>query len=168
MLGIKNFKCFGVLNTVNCGVVSKKNFIGSFRYDLNFVRFFGFAQNGFTPMFLGNKVIWVQRLVEEYFPGIFTAVNFSAVNGVIFYVPRKYMLFVAQFFKYSHFFRADELLDIFAVDYPSRVNRFELTYVLLSVKKNERVYLRCNVAEFSALPSLSGIFNTANWLEREI
>lgn len=57
---------------------------------------------------------------------------------------------------------------MFAVDFPSRINRFELTYVLLSVRKNERIYLRCNVAELNSVPSLSSLFNTANWLEREI
>lgn len=162
MVGLQNFKFLTVLNTVNLDLSSKKNSMESLKYGLNFVSFCGFAQNGFTPMFLGNKVVWARRLVEDYFPGVFTAVNFSATNGVIFYVPRKYLLAVAQFFKYSNFFRADELLDMFAVDFPSRVNRFEITYVLLSVKKNERIYLRCNVAEFSALPSLSAIFNTAN------
>lgn len=162
MAGMQNFKFLAVLNTVNSNLASKKNSIELFQYNLNFVSFGGFAQNGFTPMFLGNKVVWVRHLVENYFPGIFTAVNFSAGNGVIFYVPRKYLLIVAQFFKYSGFFRAEELLDIFSVDFPSRVNRFEITYVLLSVKKNERIYLRCNVAEFSSLPSLSNIFNTAN------
>lgn len=78
------------------------------------------------------------------------------------------MEILARFFKYNHAFRCDTLLDVFAVDLPARKNRFEITYVLLSTKYNTRVYIRLHVSERSAVPSLTKLFLSANWLEREV
>jgi NADH/F420H2 dehydrogenase subunit C len=57
------------------------------------------------------------------------------------------------------------LNDICVVDYPEKNNRFELTYNLLSVKYNLRVFLKAYTPAYIA--SLSSIFNSSNWIERE-
>lgn len=59
------------------------------------------------------------------------------------------------------------LLDIWGVDYPSRIKRFEVNYLLLSIKYNLRIILKVTVAEDESIESLVNIFNSANWLERE-
>lgn len=121
----------------------------------------------FAPVFLLDTLPQIINLMENYFPGVFTLVNFSR-SSVVLYVTRKNLYTLATFFKYSCYYRACELLDIFAVDFPSRENRFEVTYVLLSTKNNLRLYLRCFVKEFVPLPSMSKLFDSANWLEREV
>ncbi|MCE3233410.1 MAG: NADH-quinone oxidoreductase subunit [Rickettsiaceae bacterium] len=60
------------------------------------------------------------------------------------------------------------LVDITAVDYPEREKRFEIVYNLLSIRYNQRVIVKVNVADGDLVPSVVGVFNSANWLEREV
>ncbi len=61
-----------------------------------------------------------------------------------------------------------QLVDVTAVDWPERAERFEVVYNLLSVKHNQRVRLKVDVAEDQVIPSVSHIFRTAGWFEREV
>lgn len=61
-----------------------------------------------------------------------------------------------------------QLMDITAVDYPSRVNRFEVVYHFLSMTKNQRIRLKAVTDEDSAVDTISDIHPTANWFEREV
>lgn len=58
--------------------------------------------------------------------------------------------------------------DVCGVDYPGRDERFEVVYNLLSMKHNFRVRLKLNVGEDTQVPSVSEIWPTANWFEREV
>jgi len=60
------------------------------------------------------------------------------------------------------------LIDIFAVDYPDCEKRFTLIYCLLSLKYNTRIYVKINVNELSSIPSISNIYKSACWMEREV
>ena len=59
------------------------------------------------------------------------------------------------------------LIDITAVDYPSRSNRFEVVYQLLSVQYNSRLRVKTIVDELTPVASISSLFPSANWFERE-
>ncbi len=59
------------------------------------------------------------------------------------------------------------LLDVTAVDYPQRDERFEVVYHLLSLKHNQRVRVKLAAGEETQVPSVTEVFNSANWLERE-
>lgn len=59
------------------------------------------------------------------------------------------------------------VMDITAVDYPSRQYRFELNYNLLSVRHNSRIRVKTYASETSPVPSIARLFEGANWLERE-
>jgi len=100
--------------------------------------------------------------VKGYFPHFFTTVQFSKGKTVIFYVKLEYLLVFAKFMKYNWWFRAETLFDLFANDFPSRVNRFELSYCLLSTKRNERFYLRTFVSEGTIVPSFTALYTSAN------
>jgi len=63
-------------------------------------------------------------------------------------------------------FQFSTLLDLSCVDYPNRSPRFQLVYQLLSYRLNLRLTLR--TATDHSLPSASGQFPAANWLEREV
>lgn len=60
------------------------------------------------------------------------------------------------------------LIDVFGVDYPDRINRFEVVYNLLSLKHNQRICVKLAAHEETMVPSVSSLFSTANWFEREV
>ena len=61
-----------------------------------------------------------------------------------------------------------QLSDICGVDYPERTQRFEVVYNLLSLVHNNRVTVKVMVDDKSAVPSVSKVFSSADWWEREI
>ena len=60
------------------------------------------------------------------------------------------------------------LVDITAVDYPSRAKRFDVVYHFLSMYQNHRIRLRVQVRDEDVLPSIIGVHPSANWFEREV
>jgi len=60
-----------------------------------------------------------------------------------------------------------QLVDICAIDYPQRPQRFEVVYHLLSMTHNQRVRIKVMVDGTTPLPSVTGIYSCANWYERE-
>jgi len=61
-----------------------------------------------------------------------------------------------------------QLIDVTAVGYPENKKRFKLVYLLLSHELNHRIVLSYFVNENQQVPSLTKIFPSANWIEREI
>ena len=61
-----------------------------------------------------------------------------------------------------------QLIDITAVDYPENQKRFKIVYLLLSHELNQRIILTYYIDENQQIPSLTKIFPSANWMEREI
>jgi NADH-quinone oxidoreductase subunit C len=59
------------------------------------------------------------------------------------------------------------LIDICGVDYPEREKRFDVVYHLLSPRRNQRIRVKCETDEDTAVPSAVGVFPAANWFERE-
>ena len=61
-----------------------------------------------------------------------------------------------------------QLIDITAVDYPENQKRFKMVYLFLSHELNQRIVLSFYMNENQKIPSLTKIFPSANWMEREI
>lgn len=59
------------------------------------------------------------------------------------------------------------LTDIAGVDYPERAERFEVVYNRLSVRYGVRLLVKVSVDELQTLPSRTGRYKSANWMERE-
>ena len=59
------------------------------------------------------------------------------------------------------------LIDLCGVDYPEREKRFEVVYNLLSVTSNLRITIKVNAQEKELVPTVSDIYSSANWYERE-
>jgi len=80
---------------------------------------------------------------------------------------------VAQVVKVLTFLRDDDncqfhvLVDVCGVDYPERSKRFDVVYNLLSLTHNQRVRVKLRTDEDTLVPSVSGVFATAGWFERE-
>jgi len=64
--------------------------------------------------------------------------------------------------------RFKQLIDITAVDYPEKKKRFKVIYLLLSHENNLRIIINLNINEKEVIPSITKIFPSANWMEREI
>ena len=60
-----------------------------------------------------------------------------------------------------------QLTDLCGADYPSRPLRFDVVYHLLSMTKNQRLRVKVQVGEETQVPSVTGLFDVANWYERE-
>jgi NADH-quinone oxidoreductase subunit C len=59
------------------------------------------------------------------------------------------------------------LIDVTALDWPSRERRFDVVYHLLSPKQNMRIRVKAETDEATPVPSIIGVFPAADWLERE-
>ncbi|HEX5079468.1 MAG TPA: NADH-quinone oxidoreductase subunit C [Geminicoccaceae bacterium] len=59
------------------------------------------------------------------------------------------------------------LLDVCGVDYPEREERFEVVYHLLSPRQNQRIRVKLRTGETAPVPSVTGVFASAMWYERE-
>ena len=65
-------------------------------------------------------------------------------------------------------FKFRQLIDILGIDYPQKDKRFEVVYLFLSHEKNFRISLKIHIDENEIVPTLTGIFPSANWQEREV
>ena len=74
---------------------------------------------------------------------------------------------VIKILKDDNEFNFNQLLDITAVDYPKRENRFDLIYILQSLKQNKKIILKTSLKEGQPIASLTEIHKAANWYERE-
>ena len=61
-----------------------------------------------------------------------------------------------------------QLMEITAVDYPEKKKRFKIVYLFLSHEFNQRIILSYFINEKEVIPSLTSIFPSANWMEREV
>lgn len=59
------------------------------------------------------------------------------------------------------------LMDVCGADYPERPERFDVVYHLLSVAQNQRCRVKVMTDEETPVPSVVGVFSSANWYERE-
>ena len=73
-----------------------------------------------------------------------------------------------QFLKLSDACKFRQLIDIAAVDYPENEKRFQLVYLLLSHENNLRIKLAINFDLNTIISSITKIFPSANWMEREV
>ena len=79
----------------------------------------------------------------------------------------KFLMPCTTFLKNTSLYLCKSLLDLLVVDYPSRIRRFELVYSFLSIAKSQRVFLKTFIADTTALDSLTSLYKSADWLERE-
>ena len=75
---------------------------------------------------------------------------------------------VILFIKNDSRIKFRQLIDITAVDYPENENRFKLIYFLLSHENNLRINIEFYIKENDLVSSITSIFPSANWMEREV
>lgn len=83
-------------------------------------------------------------------------------------VEPEHLLSLVEFLRTDSACRFTSLVDITAVDYPERAERFDVVYHFLSMYQNHRIRLKIAVDTEGMVPSLTEIHPSANWFEREV
>ena len=95
-------------------------------------------------------------------------IKVEIIHGeLILWVPRAAIVPVLTFLRDDSRCLFKMLVDVTAVDYPARPERFEIVYNLVSLRLNRRVRVKCTTDEDSPVPSVVAVFSTAGWFERE-
>ena len=115
----------------------------------------------------------LQNLSYFFILNMRRCINFILIknNCINIFIKKDYIFDVCFFLKNSMFIFCNQLLDITLVDRIEFVKtnfRWEFIYVLLSTFLNKRIFVRGFLKNFNFLVSIVKIFNSANWLEREI
>ncbi|ORX38905.1 hypothetical protein BD324DRAFT_617845 [Kockovaella imperatae] len=84
------------------------------------------------------------------------------------YIPPSAVVPVLTFLRDHSQCQYKAVMDITAVDYPTREMRFEIVYNLLSVAHQSRIRVKTYADEITPVPTAVGVFNGANWYEREV
>ena len=97
-------------------------------------------------------------------PGAVTHVSFWVGDWTLI-VAADRLLDVARHLHGAGF---DFLNDLTAVDWPPRAERFDVVYCLTSIAQKQRVRLKVHAADGQPLPTVTTVWPSANWLEREV
>jgi NADH dehydrogenase (ubiquinone) Fe-S protein 3 len=89
-------------------------------------------------------------------------------NETIFYVDPQYLIPFFSFLRDHINTQYKILIDVTAVDHPSRFLRFEVVYNLLSVQYNARIRIKSCVDEITPISSSTSVYSSAGWWEREV
>ncbi len=99
-----------------------------------------------------------------------TKVNSTKINHqhIFINIENENLLEVVMFLKNNNETKFKQLIDITAVDYPEKEKRFKLVYLFLSHEFNSRILIDFFINENEIATSLTSIFPSANWMEREV
>jgi NADH dehydrogenase (ubiquinone) Fe-S protein 3 len=112
-----------------------------------------------TTLFLKSLLAALPKWIHRY--------QFSKQENTL-YVNSEFVYPFLCFLKYHSNTRFRLLIDVCGVDYPSRQQRFEIVYNLLSIQYNSRIRVQTSVDEITPVDSVVSIFPSAGWWEREV
>ena len=112
----------------------------------------------------------VNELERTVNSGLTTTVKKSQINfdQLFIDVEVEDIISTILFLKTNEKCKFKQLIDITAADYPQREKRFKIIYLLLSHENNLRIVININIDEEINVPSITKIFPSANWMEREV
>jgi len=94
--------------------------------------------------------------------------SLEAVGEVSFTVDRESLVETMTLLRDTPGLEYQQLMEIAGVDYPQREDRFEVVYCLLSLTRNHRIRVHVQTDDEKPVPSVTGIWPVAGWLEREV
>ncbi len=106
---------------------------------------------------------WVESLRAALPDTVVSAKSFAGQITVV--VQKDSIARVARHLKDAEDFRY--CVDVTAVDWKTRVPRFDVVYHFYSFSKNARIRVKCAAADGEEVPSIASVFLAANWCERE-
>ena len=116
---------------------------------------------------IDQNLIKIEKLINSE---LSSKISGSEINfeELLFKTSVNEIVEIIKFLKLDNRFKFKQLIDIAAIDYPNDEKRFELVYLLLSIENNLRVKISIKFETNEKIPSISKIFPSANWMEREI
>ena len=109
----------------------------------------------------------IQKILLERF-GVGGLETYIKSDELTVILSKSILIKVINFLKDDKDFQFKQLIDICGVDFPNRVERFEIVYHLLSLSLNQRIRVKLSVKDGDMVPSIVSIFDAANWYEREV
>ena len=94
--------------------------------------------------------------------------SFIKHDNIYLSIDHEELIDVISFLKTNNQTKFRQLIEITAVDYPEKENRFKMVYLLLSHEHNKRIIIDYTIKETDIVQSLTSIFPSANWMEREV
>jgi NADH-quinone oxidoreductase subunit C len=114
---------------------------------------------------LAERSAALASLVSTSVPGVSKT---TVQNGeLVAYVARDSLVEVMSLLRDDPRFQFEQMMDLCGVDWPERMERFDVVYNLLSVSLNHRIRIIVSTDETTPVPSVSGIWPVATWWERE-
>ena len=89
-------------------------------------------------------------------------------NQILITIDENNLIEVLLFLKTNTVTKFKQLIEVTAVDYPEKEQRFRMVYFLLSHENNSRIVIDYYIKENKIVPSITNIFPSANWMEREV
>jgi NADH/F420H2 dehydrogenase subunit C len=105
----------------------------------------------------------LQRIVPQFIKQVTLWKDELAVH-----TKSEFLVPLAEFLKKDEQMKFQQLVELTATDYPADPDRFHLNYMLLSHQFRIRLQIRLAVPDLTPVPSLTGIYPSANWPEREV
>ena len=106
---------------------------------------------------------YLKSTVPKFIKGLLVVSNYLYVK-----VDLINLLNLLLFLKYNFNTQFKVLFDLWGDDFPDSYKRFRLSYGLLNISTTCRIFLEVSLNEFEHVSSVVSVFNSANWLEREI
>ena len=89
-------------------------------------------------------------------------------DQILITIDKNDLIEVLLFLKTNTVTKFKQLIEVTAVDYPEKEQRFRMVYFLLSHENNSRIVIDYYIKENKIVPSITNIFPSANWMEREV
>lgn len=116
--------------------------------------------------FMSRKIYYIKLLVDLYKKFIKALiVKKNESNNAYLLVETANFYNLVSSLRRNSLTQFKVLNDVCIVDYPEKIDRFELSYNLSSIKYNFRIFIKTYTSAY--VPSVSTLFNSANWIERE-
>ena len=105
--------------------------------------------------------------LQKALPGAVEQLSFWVGDWTVI-VPADRLLDVATFLRDDPVASFDYCSDVTAADWPPRERRFDVVYCLYSIRLRHRIRIKVRATEDEEVPSVTGLWSAANWLEREV
>ena len=114
-----------------------------------------------------NNLIDLEKKINSE---LTTKINKTSIKHDQIYIEidKEDLIDVVLFLKTNKDTKFRQLIDITVVDYPEEIQRFKIVYLFLSHAFNHRIILSYFINENELISSLTSVFPSANWMEREV
>ncbi len=117
--------------------------------------------------FSKDYLLYLANYIKFNFPVVDLRIVLNK-NNLYITINNKSLNLFLNFLKFNSTLQLDSLVDIFGNDLIYHKNRFNVIYCLLNCYTSVRIFIKASCSKFENLLSATNIFNSANWLEREV